>query len=314
MKILHNYTCELCGSVKKTGKEQAKLNVHHLIPDNYDDVTDHNNFSLLCSVCHEWVEHWVTRINGRKFAPPPTFDRVVSLLGEHLSEPARSKALELLGQNENTKETEEMKSFSKNNEQTKEWQDPSEKVHVAILIGIFDVGTQKKYQSPEWEEKRTIILRFELIGSEKTAEGKNFIKDKQFKWSNHSKSGLMSAFFALGMKKPPLKNETELGGWYDIPANFKYESLLGKPCLVQIEAKQNGNGTKIGSITPIVEGMTIGSATNPLILLDWDHKDFETILSACPPYISNMVLKSQEMVGGILAVEDTEGFTDDVPI
>lgn len=55
--ILHkrNYTCEICGIVKKKG-----LQLHHLDEENYT-LLQEERFILLCSSCHKEVERLVKR-------------------------------------------------------------------------------------------------------------------------------------------------------------------------------------------------------------------------------------------------------------
>ena len=52
--------CELCGSVKDS---QKALDLHHVYPGYYDDL-DPAKFALLCTSCHEFIEHigvrWAT--------------------------------------------------------------------------------------------------------------------------------------------------------------------------------------------------------------------------------------------------------------
>lgn len=47
-------TCELCGG-KYSGKLTRKLQIHHLDPDNYEDL-DPKKFVVICSSDHELVE------------------------------------------------------------------------------------------------------------------------------------------------------------------------------------------------------------------------------------------------------------------
>lgn len=47
-------SCELCGT-RYSGKRKRYLQVHHLDPENYKDLSP-DKFVLLCSSCHEMVE------------------------------------------------------------------------------------------------------------------------------------------------------------------------------------------------------------------------------------------------------------------
>lgn len=50
-----NYTCEICGIVKKKG-----LQVHHLDEEHYTALKE-DKFVVLCSSCHKEVERLVKR-------------------------------------------------------------------------------------------------------------------------------------------------------------------------------------------------------------------------------------------------------------
>jgi len=46
----HNYRCELCGS--KIG-----VGVHHIREENYEDLSDENNFVVCCFVDHKRIHN-----------------------------------------------------------------------------------------------------------------------------------------------------------------------------------------------------------------------------------------------------------------
>ena len=60
------HSCELCGSIKPS----KQLDVHHLRPDEYDNL-DETKFKILCTSCHGFVEEMVLKIghipNKEKF-------------------------------------------------------------------------------------------------------------------------------------------------------------------------------------------------------------------------------------------------------
>jgi 5-methylcytosine-specific restriction endonuclease McrA len=43
--------CEFCGSKSK------RLGVHHLIPGDYNNVSNENDFKVLCFSCHKLIEN-----------------------------------------------------------------------------------------------------------------------------------------------------------------------------------------------------------------------------------------------------------------
>jgi hypothetical protein len=85
------FRCELCHT-RHTGAKSARLNLHHLDPDNYEDL-DPGKFKLLCTVCHdEIVETWCTRLLGGVFRPGPRFPHWYLLLRDFLTFKARDRA------------------------------------------------------------------------------------------------------------------------------------------------------------------------------------------------------------------------------
>lgn len=81
--------CEMCGIAYSANKHHL-LQVHHLRPDEYE-LLDSAQFSVLCSSCHDSIERWVTRINGKAFVPPSNIEQWDGLIRQHLSWPARKK-------------------------------------------------------------------------------------------------------------------------------------------------------------------------------------------------------------------------------
>jgi hypothetical protein len=43
--------CEFCGSKSK------RLGVHHKNPDDYENISDENDFKVLCFACHKLIEN-----------------------------------------------------------------------------------------------------------------------------------------------------------------------------------------------------------------------------------------------------------------
>lgn len=82
-----DYTCEFCGIRHHKQLSSHKLNVHHLCPDEYDNL-DPEKFRLLCFTCHEFVEFMILRINGVKYKPPVLFDQVFNGLRPFLTHEA----------------------------------------------------------------------------------------------------------------------------------------------------------------------------------------------------------------------------------
>lgn len=89
--------CELCG-MKYPGARDKMLQVHHLEPHDYFTL-NMAAFSVLCSSCHDLIERFVTRINGKAFVMPKNYQKWGSLISAHLSTPARQKWEEMAEKN-----------------------------------------------------------------------------------------------------------------------------------------------------------------------------------------------------------------------
>jgi hypothetical protein len=83
--------CELCWRPK----QPRALQVHHLTPDEYDNL-EPRRFSVLCSDDHELIEKWSRRLGAANFGtkqnpkpPDELLDQWLTLVGPHLSMPAR---------------------------------------------------------------------------------------------------------------------------------------------------------------------------------------------------------------------------------
>lgn len=56
--------CELCGG-KYSGKQQRKLQLHHIDPDNYTNL-DPEEFKFLCSSDHDLVERIAKKLLSKQ--------------------------------------------------------------------------------------------------------------------------------------------------------------------------------------------------------------------------------------------------------
>ena len=56
------HRCELCGIYKKP----KGLQLHHLHPADYTNLSNPDDFALLCSDCHSMIEKMAKRFKGKK--------------------------------------------------------------------------------------------------------------------------------------------------------------------------------------------------------------------------------------------------------
>lgn len=300
--------------IEKRGKLQKMLNIHHLNPDRYDDLSNDDDFRVLCTTCHETVELWVRRILSPKFKKTfPTYENWKGLIYNFVTIETRNK-LDHNVQTEKRKETIMPRSFGTK----KEYEEPPFGTYPSRLIGIYDVGTQFNKQNNMWNKNPTIILSFALMGEERTSEGDFFCKDVWTNWTNHTNSGLFKILYSLGMKPMEVENMTkDKGGWYIVPKDFSFDPFLGAPCLSTVGPKESGEGAKINAISAIIKGMAVDKWEGNLINLDWTLPDFEETLSKVPEYIKNHLMNSKEIkIDGKkieFSAKSSETFADDAP-
>lgn len=85
------YRCEYCNGLYR-GIKARKLQVHHLDPDNYETLTP-DQFRVLCASCHnDYIELWVTKIQGKQWTPGPNFLGVYRAIRDFLPIKAREIA------------------------------------------------------------------------------------------------------------------------------------------------------------------------------------------------------------------------------
>jgi hypothetical protein len=88
------YTCECCGMTYAPIRRHI-LNVHHLDPENYEDLNP-DKFRVLCVTCHEFVEHMSKRITGKNFRFYKKFPEVFAGLKDFLLYTAQQKGDEVV--------------------------------------------------------------------------------------------------------------------------------------------------------------------------------------------------------------------------
>ena len=86
--------CQCCG-MYYAPRSRRMLNVHHLDPDQYDDLQP-GKFRVLCVTCHEFVEYMDMRIKGKAFKYYDRFSLVFLGLRDCLTYTAQRKGDELL--------------------------------------------------------------------------------------------------------------------------------------------------------------------------------------------------------------------------
>jgi hypothetical protein len=179
------------------------------------------------------------------------------------------------------------------------FEQPPVGAHIAVLIRIVDIGTQKG----EWQGKETLrrqnILTWELPF--KTREdGAPFIISKFYTQSLGDSSNLTKDLTSwLGKKpKPP----------------FDPKELLGKGCQVVVSEREGSDKKVISTVVGLPDGATVPEKThNPLVLFSLEPSEFdEEVFDGLSSRIQEMIMKSPEYVKAIGGdVGDVAPTTDD---
>jgi len=161
-------------------------------------------------------------------------------------------------------------------------ENPPEKTYPARLIGIYDIGKQPGFDEGD-PAKAQLVFTYELLGKEKTSEGKNFCVSEFLTVSLNAKATLVKR---LQTMKAPIKKKSD--DWYTIPDNYSLSELLGDVCMVVVKHNTKGNA-KVDSVIEPMEGLTIAEATNELGYLDLDGDEDISQLEAAPEWIKKKV-------------------------
>ena len=207
----------------------------------------------------------------------------------------------------------------------KDFENPPAGMHTARVVGIYDIGTQPAFK-PGDNPKPQAIFVYEIVGKMKTKEGHNFTVAQYMGRNNHSNGALISTISSItGVQfKQGKADKQGKGFYYELPDNFGelFKSILGKPVLVTLIAKDANGGVKVSSVAPPMEGMTLPAGELPLGWLDFsDSANFASDWISVPKWIQDKASKSTEMAPppqapnapqGVAPV-GSDGFQDEIP-
>ena len=140
-----------------------------------------------------------------------------------------------------------------------EFTPPPAGVFPARLYRIVDMGHQLEVFDGKSNERRKILLSFELLDdTTRLSDGKPVSIHRRFTFSLHPQSALRPFLDSWRGKKMT-----------DAEANtLDFGSLLGLPCLINVTHTERAGRTRadIGSVMPIPRGITAPPGVNPLVL------------------------------------------------
>jgi hypothetical protein len=144
-----------------------------------------------------------------------------------------------------------------------------EGAHLSRLISIIDLGLQEDSWQGQVNVRRKVRLTFELV-NEPMEDGRPFVVSKEFTLNFGDKSKLKPVLEAV--------NGSKLG------KNFDLGSLLGSPCLVQVQqdtSTTSGNKyAKLVNVSGAPKGMPVAPCQNPTVLFNtdaWDQAIYDTL-------------------------------------
>lgn len=121
-----------------------------------------------------------------------------------------------------------------------DYEAPATGTHLAVAFRVIDLGTHEYDWMGETKDAHQVFIDWELIGSERT-DGKPFTIGKFYRLSRHEKASLRLDLESWRGRK---FTEAELDK-FDL-----FESIIGKPCLLNIVLKEKG-GVKVQGISPV---------------------------------------------------------------
>lgn len=166
---------------------------------------------------------------------------------------------------------------------------PPQGTHIARVIRLIELGTQKVEWKGEEKEQYKIWLDFELVDKthvfKEGEDPKPFVVGSKLTFSMGSKANLRKIVEGI-IGVSLLDHEAEA---------FDIEQLLGKACLVNIKnvTKNDKTYTNIETTTPLMEGMTAREAFNPITKLtftSWSEEIFESL----PNFLKDQITASPQ--------------------
>ena len=174
-------------------------------------------------------------------------------------------------------------------------------LHLARLVGLTDLGTHTvevkddKTGQMKAKDLRKVRLAFETPNKravfKEDGQEEPFTVGMEATLSMHERASLRKLVENWQGRK--FKNQTEADA-------FDLSSLLGQPCTitttVNTSASSGKEYAKIGSVSPVMEGVNVPPQHNPSVLYqiqDGANAVFEKL----PPFVKETILNSHEAQG-----------------
>lgn len=144
---------------------------------------------------------------------------------------------------------------------------PPAGTHLAICYRVVDLGTQQTTYKGTPKIQHKIMLSWELP-NETMEDGKPYVISQRYTWSSSEKARLRQDLESW--RGVPFKDSDFGEGGFDI------RNILGKPCLLNIVHRVDGDKTyaDIKTVSKIMKGMEVPALANPTVYLSLDRKEF----------------------------------------
>jgi hypothetical protein len=157
-------------------------------------------------------------------------------------------------------------------------------VHVARLIEIIDIGTQRT----EWMGKVRLNQKFRAtweVPAERTPDDRPLVISKTYTWSWNEESAMRKDLTAWRGKA--FTNDDIKG--------FQIQTLLGRPCQLVVEHNEKNDRVfaNIDRVTPLLKGVTCPEQENTSKFFDLDQPDM-TVFNGLPDWLQEIIQKSPE--------------------
>ena len=175
--------------------------------------------------------------------------------------------------------------------------------HIAICVGLYDIGVQKVEYKVELKETPKLIVSCEL--PDVTMQGGD----------HEGEPRLISKTYTASLSdRATLKADLE--SWRgraftdEELEEFDLANVLGKACMLQIIHNQNGGKTyaNIKTITPVDKGVPVPQPYNPLKAFDMDAPSWlwELDNGGLPDWIVNKIKESETYKSNIQQAEQED--------
>lgn len=179
-----------------------------------------------------------------------------------------------------------------------------EGAHIARLIQIIDIGTQKIDWQGETKYQPKIRFTFELCNEFSEFDGvqKPLVVGGEYTMSLSDKARLKPIIEGMLGKKLTDNEKADF-------SSDDFGKMLGKPCMVSIlhTHKDDNVYANIASVTPVPRGFEAPSPFNPLVLYDVSEGQNE-VFKNLPAFIRDKILASMEFSG------KHDGITEDASL